>query len=326
MSDALYERYKDALRRGHVAALRDRLDEAAAAYREAADIAPERALPHVSLGSVLVRLRRPDEALATYAIALDRAPRDEGAQAGRAETLAALGRAVDAADALDRLAEQQEAEGKLAEALSTARRALELAESRPRRRHVDGLTARLGGKAGSATAGPETDAPVKAKAAERATTAPPPPAPAAPQPEPAAVAQPEPTPEPAQPPEPAPPPPPADGATLSADAEDRLDAGDPERARDQLLAAAAAHRAAGALDAALDACYLALGLAPADPELHLALAELYLDRGWRGPAADKILLLGRLVDFERDGSIRERVCELVASRLPDDPRLAALCA
>ncbi|MDQ2964782.1 MAG: hypothetical protein M3R57_02920, partial [Chloroflexota bacterium] len=115
-------------------------------------------------------------------------------------------------------------------------------------------------------------------------------------------------------------------ATLSADAEDRLDAGDPERARDQLLAAAAAHRAAGALDAALDACYLALALAPADPELHLALAELYLDRGWRGPAADKILLLGRLVDFTRDGTIRERVCELVASRLPDDPRLAALCA
>jgi hypothetical protein len=127
-------------------------------------------------------------------------------------------------------------------------------------------------------------------------------------------------------PEPAPAPEPADGATLSADAEDRLDAGDPERARDQLLAAAAAHRAAGALDAALDACYLALALAPADPELHLALAELYLDRGWRGPAADKILLLGRLVDFTRDGTIRERVCDLVASRLPDDPRLAALCA
>ena len=36
MSDALYERYKDALRRGHVAALRGRLDEALAAYREAA--------------------------------------------------------------------------------------------------------------------------------------------------------------------------------------------------------------------------------------------------------------------------------------------------
>jgi thioredoxin-like negative regulator of GroEL len=119
---------------------------------------------------------------------------------------------------------------------------------------------------------------------------------------------------------------PASGATLSAEAEDRLDAGDAEAARDRLLAAAVAHRAAGALDAALDACYLALGLAPADPELHLALAELYLDRGWRGPAADKLLLLGRLVDFTRDGTIRERVCELVATRLPDDPRLTALCA
>jgi hypothetical protein len=132
-----------------------------------------------------------------------------------------------------------------------------------------------------------------------------------------------PRPEPAPAPEPERP---ADGATLSARAEARLDAGDEGGARDHLVAAAAAHRAAGALDAALDACYLALGLAPADPELHLALAELYLDRGWRGPAADKILLLGRLVDFTQDGTMRERVCELVATRLPDDPRLTALCA
>ena len=37
MSEALYEQYKDALRRGHVAALRGQLDAAAAAYREAAE-------------------------------------------------------------------------------------------------------------------------------------------------------------------------------------------------------------------------------------------------------------------------------------------------
>ena len=324
-TDALYERYKEALRRGHVAALRDRLDAAAVAYREAAEIAPERALPHASLGSVLVRLRRPEEALAAYGVALDRAPRDEGAQAGRAEALAALGRAVEAADALDRLAEQQAGEGKLPEALGTARRALELAESRQRRKHVETLTGHVGLAGGALKPGPETDAPVR--------TAPPRPEPApevtpasnvAPAyPEPQARPRPEPAPEPAPAPAPEAP---ADGATLSARAEARLDAGDEGGARDHLVAAAAAHRAAGALDAALDACYLALGLAPADPELHLALAELYLDRGWRGPAADKILLLGRLVDFTQDGTIRERVCELVATRLPDDPRLAALCA
>jgi tetratricopeptide (TPR) repeat protein len=326
VSEALYERYKEALRRGHVAALRDRLDLAVEAYREAATIAPERALPHGSLGSVLVRLRRPEEGLAEYGIALKLAPRDEVAQAGRAEALAALGRAVEAADALDRLAEQQEADGKQSEALATTRRALELAESRPRRRQVEALTARLTGVTGGAAA----DAPVKPAAPKPA------PAPVAP---PATVAtkpverpaEPPPRPEPVRAAEPRPQPkaapaPKADGATLSAQAEDRIDAGDPETARDRLLAAAASHRAAGAIDAALDACYLALALAPADPELHLALAELYLDRGWRGPAADKILLLGRLVDFTRDGTIRERVCDLVASRLPDDPRLTALCA
>jgi tetratricopeptide (TPR) repeat protein len=325
VSDALYERYKDALRRGHVATLRDRLDDAVAAYREAADIAPERALPHASLGSVLVRLRHPEEGLAAYARALELAPRDEGAQAGRAEALAGLGRRVEAAETLDRLAEQLEGEGKLTEALATTKRALELAESRPRRRHVESLATQLGGLAGAAAAEHETDAPVRATTRPQPAAVPPLPAqaapPARPEPEARAATAPKPQPEPAPAPEPK-----VDGATLSAQAEDRIDAGDPGTARDRLLASAAAHRAAGALDAALDACYLALGLAPADPELHLALAELYLDRGWRGPAADKILLLGRLVDFTRDGTIRERVCELVASRLPDDPRLTALCA
>ena len=51
MSDDLYERYKDALRRGHVAALRGRLDAAAAAYREAAR---DRARP----GAAVRRARR----------------------------------------------------------------------------------------------------------------------------------------------------------------------------------------------------------------------------------------------------------------------------
>ena len=40
-------------------------------------------------------------------------------------------------------------------------------------------------------------------------------------------------------------------------------------------------------------------IAPADPDIHLALAELYLDRGWRRSAADKMVLLGRLVRADR---------------------------
>ena len=51
--EALYERYKDALRRGHVASLRGRLEEALAAYAEAASIAPERSTPHTSAGTAL---------------------------------------------------------------------------------------------------------------------------------------------------------------------------------------------------------------------------------------------------------------------------------
>ncbi len=91
MSDALYERYKDALRRGHVAALRGRPEEALSAYREAVEIAPERALPYTSLGGVLAKSARYDEAVAAYDHALARAPRDEAALRGRADALVGRG-------------------------------------------------------------------------------------------------------------------------------------------------------------------------------------------------------------------------------------------
>jgi thioredoxin-like negative regulator of GroEL len=78
--------------------------------------------------------------------------------------------------------------------------------------------------------------------------------------------------------------------------------------------------------AAVDACYLAIGLAPSDPDLHLLLAELYLDRGWRTQAADKLLLLGRLADLDADTETHRRLCELVSTRLADEPRVAELCA
>jgi thioredoxin-like negative regulator of GroEL len=107
--------------------------------------------------------------------------------------------------------------------------------------------------------------------------------------------------------------------------EDAAQRGDVEATREAALAAASGHRAAGQLHAAIDACYLALATNPADPGLHLSLAELYLDRGWRSAAADKLVLLARLSDMGEDGSTRERICEL-ASRVPDDPRLEAICA
>jgi len=113
---------------------------------------------------------------------------------------------------------------------------------------------------------------------------------------------------------------------LGGAAEAALYAGDLATAHEGLLAAARAHRRAGRVVAAVDACYLAISIAPADPAIHLLLAEIYLDRGWRSQAADKLLLLGRLADLDADAAVRERLCELVSARLSDEPRVAELCA
>ena len=315
MSEVLYEQYKDALRRGHVAALRGRLDAAAAAYHEAARIAPDRALPYVGLGGVLARLGRSDEALAAYVAALERAPTDEGAMRGRADVLAALGRRTQAADTLDTLAEILERDGRLADACDVARRSLELAESRGRRRLVESLVARLRETTGDASA---AEALERALGVLEASPGLAPPAPgkkrATEDPADAEAA--------GAPAVPAPP----DPALLTLAVEEALEAGEFDEARRRALIAANGHRAVGQFHAAMDACYQALAILPSDPDIHLLLAELYLDRGWRGPAADKLVLLGRLAQLTGDGATRARLCYLAAARFPDDPRLAAVCA
>jgi tetratricopeptide (TPR) repeat protein len=388
---SLYERYKDALRRGHVAALRGRNEAAADAYGEAASIAPDRALPHASIGGILVRMNRLDDAVAAYERAIALAPRDEGALRGLADVQVRTGLRTEAAATLDRLAETLDAAGRLADATDAARRALELAESRSRREQVEGFAARLR----SASSGDEAAQraldlalrvlePAAAEGSEPGTIEPvvedlvaaaepmetgpadvvvqpdlahgqaleatavepdvePEPEPesaAEPQPEPEQAAQPESAPEPAALPESAPEPaaqpepesepeivaePVGLGIALGAAAEAALHAGELATAHDGLLAAARAHRRAGRLSAAVDACYLAIGIAPSDPDLHLLLAELYLDRGWRGQAIEKLLLLGRLADLDDDQSVRDRLCALVTDRLEDEPRVAQLC-
>ena len=129
-----FERYKEALKAGHVALLRNRLDEALGRYRLAAEIADHRALPHVSIGEVLLRMRRVDEALAAFATALGRDPADESALEGRARALVEAGRRGEAADAFERLAEIQAAHDRPADALATLRRALDLSDTARRRR------------------------------------------------------------------------------------------------------------------------------------------------------------------------------------------------
>ncbi len=341
MSDALYERYKDALRRGHVAALRGRQDAALAAYGEAAKLAPDRPLPLVGIGNVLAGLDKHREALAAFDAALERAPADEAALRGRAEVLVASGDRAGAAETLDRLASALDASGRPSDALDAARRALELAESRGRRAGVKSMVARLtqsappgdpkisetlsralgileervlGRGRGEAPAADDgvgsdpasTDGALPEAAAAAAL---------------AALA------EPVEPePEPEPPPPPFDPVAATAAVEDAAASGDAAATRELAEIATAGHLAAGQLYAAIDVCYLALATNPADPGLHLSLAGLYLDLGWRSTAADKLALLAQLAELDGDTATRTRLCAVVAERLPDDPRLARLCA
>lgn len=341
MSQALYERYKEALRRGHVAALRGRLAAAEAAYRAAAAIAPDRALPYTSLGGVLRRLERFDEALAAYGVALTMTPEDEAALRGRAELQADRGRRAEAALDFEMLAGVLERAGRLTDAADAARRALELAESRTRRREME----RLGGllrdsgedrqvvdaldralrvleavespadrTAASASTAAETAAaspaepevttePVATPAREAATE------PAAPEP---AAPEPEGAPEPAVRVQP-------DPAVLRAVADALLDSGDIAGAGERLLALAALHRTAGRHDAAMDACLALLALTPADYRLQREIAAIQLERGWTGAAIEKLRLLARLADLDGDAAARAAIAAFAAERGLEPP-------
>jgi tetratricopeptide (TPR) repeat protein len=336
MSDALYERYKDALRRGHVAASRGRQDAALAAYGEAAKLAPDRSLPLVGIGNVLAGIGKHTEAVAAFDAALERVPADEAALRGRADSLVATGDRVRAAETLDRLAAALDANGRTSDALDTARRALELAESRSRRDGVKAMVARVsqsgtGGdpgvvetlsralgvledrvlgrnrhEAGAVDLAEPVSEPLEA---EKLDATPEEPA------EPELLAEPEP-----------PPPSPFDPVVATAAVENAAAAGDAIATRELALAAASGLRASGQLHAAIDVCYQALATSPADPGLHLTLAELYLDLGWRTTAADKLVLLARLAELGDDSETRTRLCAVVSARLSDDPRLVSLCA
>lgn len=314
MSGTLYEGYKEALRRGHVAALRDRLDVALSAYREAARIAPDRAMPYVGMGGVLARLERVDEALAAYRSALDRAPDDEGALRGRGELLATHGRPAEAAATFDRLAGALERAGRMADACDVARRALELAESRGRVRLVQTLVARLRESSGDPAADRALERAMSVLEAEPVAEPGPHRAPRGDVP-PGTTAR----------PSRARVPPPPDPTVLDRAFEAAIDAGNLAEARATAVASASAHRAVGQFHAAIDACYQALAVAPADPGVHFALAQLYLDRGWRSLAADKLVLIGRLAELNGDTATKARLCDLAVRRFPDDARLAAIC-
>lgn len=308
--EVLYERYKDALKRGHVASLRGRPDEALDAYAEASTIAPDRPTPHTSAGTALMRGRRPAEALRCYDVALRLAPRDEAALLGRAQALTELGRRPDAADAFDALAEIRATDGMLAEAVDAARRGLELAEGRDRRRTLERLIARLRtsepGEPGRLAL---ERALVVLEGTAMTATLPP------------AEAGVEPGGDPA--PEPAPggtevidvDVPPARRSALDRDlppdsspeeltwlVEVALDKRNPADAVERLLDLAAADLRLGHANAAMDACYAALSLEPDHVVLHLALVQLYEAQGWSALATEKLDLLERLVSLGEDAA------------------------
>jgi tetratricopeptide (TPR) repeat protein len=336
--EALYERYKDALKRGHVASLRDHIEDALAAYAEAAAIAPERSTPHTSAGTALLRRKQAAEALRHYAVALELSPRDEAALLGRAQALAALDRRLDAAGAFDALAELRLATGKLADAVDAARRGLELAEGRERRRTLERLIARLrasepgepgrialerallvldgvavrDGVRAHGAAAPDGAQPVATGSVPGDVLVP-----AEPAVEPSSVAGDPgtstvnvPAVEPEAPymsaldrtVDPA-----LDAATLALLAEDAVEHGESASVLALLLDLAALYHRDGHVDGALDACYLALSIDPDDTGLHLALVELYDERGWTTLGTEKLDLVAALVGLDGDPAAMRRV-------------------
>jgi tetratricopeptide (TPR) repeat protein len=350
VTSPLFEQYKAALRRGHLAALAGELDAALAAYDEAGRLAPDRPLPLASRGTVLHRLDRWPEAAAALDQALQLAPDDEAALRARATARAERGLRSGAAADYERLAFVLDVAGRSPEAADAARLAAELEPSASRK----ALAQRLGAatepphpepaevepaaedaRAAAAAEG-ELEAAWTAMA-ERATSLPGEdeagseaiPATAGPR-------------EPAVAPAaagdtapgdddhawpgidlPSPPPPPVDARldaeALLAEAALVLESGEVDAARDLMLTAIRIHRDAGRIDSALEVCLNLLSIAPGDPRVHLALANLQLDRGWTPVATEKLDLLARLTSLTGDTQAAADVRGLASERLRDEP-------
>jgi tetratricopeptide (TPR) repeat protein len=275
MARPLFEQYKDALRRGHLALLGDELDAALEAYREASALVADRPLPYASMGAVLERLGRAEEALAAYDKAVALAP----GEAMYTEPRESIAASLRSAQALT------EASGSHLDV--PPRPDLESATDTPAA--ADDVAGDEVAGAAAPVAEPENPAAATWPAIDLPSLPPPP-----------LVG------------------PPPDPAALQAEADGLVDGGDPAAARDLLLLAVAVHRDAGRLDAAIDSCLQLLALRPGDPRVHLAIANLQLDRGWRSVATEKIELLLRLTSLSGDAQAEADVHLLAADRLRDE--------
>jgi tetratricopeptide (TPR) repeat protein len=383
VSESLFEQYKAALRRGHVSALAGDLEHALAAYTEAGQLVPERALPIASQGTVLHRLDRWPEAAAAFDLALRMAHDDEAALRARAQAREERGLRSGAAADFERLAFVLDVAGRSADAADAARRAADLEPSAARESlagrlattaaHAADMLPRLSppaaGPAPEPRSGREPDAEPTTEGEPETEAGPEAgPEPVEQQMELQHAAEPDPEPEPEAPaprmdaasmalaariaelgtqpkwvdmsdrevgtvaedgtswppvdlPSPPPPPlegPPPDPETLLAEAAALIADGDIATARDRMLTAVLVHREAGRLDAALEVCLQLLTTAPGDPQVHLAIANLQLDRGWTLIATEKIELLKRLTALTGDTQAEADVHGLASERLRDD--------
>ena len=325
MSEPLFDQYKAALRRGHMSSLAGRLDEALEAYQEAARLVPERALPLASQGTVLHRLDRWPQAAEAFDAALRIVPDDETTLRARATAREDRGMKAGAAQDFERLAFVLDVAGRSSEAVDAAQHANTL-EPNPARAALAERLVR------ASTLPPEVEDSEPAEDAEPAEDLALPPTPRIVQETDAEAARHANLGDPAASwpaldmPSPAPAPlegPPPDTEEVMAEAATLFEAGDATGAGDKMLLAIAVHRAAGRLDAALDVCFQLLAIAPGDPRVHLAIANLQLDRGWTPLAREKIDLLVRLTSLTGDTQAEADVHGLAAERLRDVPVGAA---
>jgi tetratricopeptide (TPR) repeat protein len=346
VSGPLFEQYREALRRGHLSTLAGNLGDALEAYREAARLVPERTLALASQGTLLHKLDRWPEAAEAFDSALRIAPDDEATLRARATARAERGMRSGAAADFERLAFVVDVAGRAGEAADAARRADEQEPTPARAALARRLARAAAGRPADDDASAGADP--AATAADAATSVQDAPIIAGD----GAGAWPaeddlagernfgaeyekehEGSPRTSSPvdqrhwpaidlPSPPPPPivgPPPDTDVLMAEAADLYDAGDAAAAGDRMLTVVAVHRAAGRLDAALDVCFQLLAIDPGDPHVHLAIANLQLDRGWTPLAREKIDLLVRLTSLTGDTQAEADVHGLAAERLRDEP-------
>lgn len=330
MSQPLFELYKDALRRGHLAVIDGRLDDALVSYREAGEMAPDRALPYASIATVLHRLGRSDEAIEAFDRALELAPDDVATLRARWVALEEMGRVVETPFLAARAAAEADTDSSAGELPDVMLDAPALDERLGLIPGDDDATAPPGDAWADVDLAPEdgttaVEGPDDGEAAPQIGFGPgfETPGPYLPFEEgaegddAATVTWPAiDLPSPPLPPLVGPPP---DPRRLAEEAEVLADRGDLDGARELLLTVVVAHREAGQPYAALDACLQLLAMAPGDAMAHLALAGLQLDQGWRTVATDKIALLLRLTALTGDTQAEADTHALAAERIRDEP-------